>query len=124
MPTKNYCEGCMGAAFGDCDTCRHFALKADDDKSGMTAYEADYWVAEIRRPGSNVTVPVGIRLWAPSTYEQALREALYIVATCEPGDTIVRVHKLEYIEQSFEKVGSLIIPKIDFCRRHNETINS
>lgn len=119
MPNKNYCEGCMGAAFGDCDTCRRF-----DPQHNETAYEADYWVADIRRPGSNVIMSVGIRLWAPSTYEQALREALYMVAVCEPGDTIVRVHKLEYIEQSFEKVGPFVIPKIDFCRRHNETINS
>ena len=104
---NKYCTGCMGAAFGECDTCRHFADKTDTntDKPGVTAYEADYWVADIRRPGSNIIIPVGIRLWAPSTYEQAHREALYLIATCEPGDTIVRVHKLE------------------FAGGHNETIN-
>lgn len=29
MPDKNYCEGCMGAAFNDCATCRHFTSERD-----------------------------------------------------------------------------------------------
>lgn len=79
----------------------------------ITAYEADYWYADIRRPNNEV-ITVGLRLWAPSTYEQALREILYTVAACEPGDTVVRLHRLEYEE--LEVGETFVINKLNLFK--------